>query len=57
MAKQEIDMVEARGVVIATALAALLVLGLLAFAASTLMPNTIRQQACQSVQLPASECD
>ena len=50
-------MVEARGVVIATVLAALVVLGLLAYAASALIPSTMRQQACQSGQLPASECN
>lgn len=50
-------MVEARGVVIATLLAALLVLGLVAYGAFTLLPSTLRQQACQSGQLPDSECD
>lgn len=50
-------MVEARGVVVATVLAALVVLGLVAYAASTLLPNTLKQQACQSGQLPASDCD
>ncbi|MEO8108189.1 MAG: hypothetical protein ABI720_12830 [Actinomycetes bacterium] len=50
-------MVEARGVVIATVMAALVVLGLLAFAASTILPSTLRQQACQSGQIPKSECD
>lgn len=50
-------MVEARGVVIATVLAALMVLSLVAYAASSLLPSTIRQQACQSGNLPASECD
>lgn len=50
-------MVEARGVVIATVLAALVVLGLLAFAASTIMPSTLRQEACTNGQLPAAECD
>jgi FlaG/FlaF family flagellin (archaellin) len=49
--------VEARGVVIATILAALIVLGLVAFAASTIMPSTLRDQACQSGQLPDSQCD
>lgn len=50
-------MVEARGVVVATVLTALVVLGLLAFAASTVLPSTLREQACQSGELPASECD
>jgi Tfp pilus assembly protein PilX len=49
--------VEARGVVIATVLAALVVLGLLAYAASALMPSTIQEQACRTGQAPASECD
>ena len=50
-------MVEARGVVIATILVALILLGLLGVAASSFSPSTIRQQACESKQLPASECD
>jgi Tfp pilus assembly protein PilX len=49
--------VEARGVVIATVLAALVVLGLLAYAASVFMPSTIQEQACRSGQVSASECD
>jgi len=49
--------VEARGVVIATILVALILLGLLGVAASSFSPSTIRQQACESKQLPASECD
>lgn len=52
-----VDVVEARGVVIATMMAALVVLGLLGFAASALMPNTIQDQACRTGQLAASECD
>ena len=51
------DVVEARGVVIVTVLTALVVLGLLAFAASTVMPSTFGQRACQTGELPASECD
>ena len=50
-------MVEARGVVIATILVALILLGLLGVAASTFSPSAIRQQACESKQLPTSECD
>ncbi|MEO8107429.1 MAG: hypothetical protein ABI720_08930 [Actinomycetes bacterium] len=50
-------MVEARGVVIATILVALILLGLLGLAASSFSPETIRQQACESKQLPASECN
>ncbi len=50
-------MVEARGVVIATILVALILLGLLGLAASIFSPTSIRQQACESKQLPASECD
>ena len=50
-------MVEARGVVVITVLTALVVLGLLAFAASTMMPSTFAQRACQTGELPASECD
>ena len=49
-------MVEARGVVIATILVAVVLLGLLGLAASSFSPATIRQQACESKQLPASEC-
>jgi hypothetical protein len=48
--------VEARGVVIATILVALVLLGVLGLAASSFSPATIRQQACETKQLPASEC-
>lgn len=50
-------MVEARGVVIVTVLAALVVLGLLAFAASNVMPHNFSQRACQTGELPESQCD
>ncbi len=49
-------MVEARGVVIATILVVLVLLGILGLAASSFSPATIRQQACEGQQLPASEC-
>jgi Tfp pilus assembly protein PilX len=49
-------MVEARGVVLMTVLAALVLLGLLAFAASSFSPDAIREQACRSDRLPASDC-
>lgn len=49
-------MVEARGVVLMTVLAALVLLGLLAFAASAFSPDAIREQACRNDQLSASDC-
>jgi Tfp pilus assembly protein PilX len=49
--------VEARGVVIATILAALVLFGLLGLAASSFSPSAIKQQACETGQLSASECD
>jgi Tfp pilus assembly protein PilX len=49
--------VAARGVAIATILVALVLLGLLGLAASSFSPATIKQQACESKQLPASECE
>ncbi len=49
-------MVEARGVLIATVLAALVLIGLLGMAVYRYAPHTIREQACQSGQLPASQC-
>jgi Tfp pilus assembly protein PilX len=49
-------MVEARGVVLMTVLAALVLLGLLAFAASSFSPEAIRDQACQGDRLSASDC-
>ncbi len=50
-------MVEARGVVIATILVAMVLLGLLGLAASSFSPANIQQQACDTRQLPTSECD
>jgi len=50
------DMVEARGVVIATILAALVLVGLLGMAVQRYSPHTIQDEACRSGQLPASQC-
>jgi hypothetical protein len=49
-------MVEARGVLIATVLAALVMIGLLGLAVYRYAPHAIEQQACRSGQLPASQC-
>jgi Tfp pilus assembly protein PilX len=49
-------MVEARGVLIATILAALMLVGLLGLAAQRFAPHSIQEQACTSKQLPASQC-
>lgn len=50
-------MVEARGVVIATVLAAAALLSLLAMAASTFSPDAIREQACRNGDLTSADCD
>ena len=55
-AREESDMVEARGVVIATVLAALVLVGLLGMAVQRYSPHSIQDEACQSGQLPASQC-
>jgi hypothetical protein len=49
-------MVEARGVLIATVLAALLVVGLLGMAVQRYSPHTIKEQACRNGELPVSQC-
>lgn len=49
-------MVEARGVLIATVLAALVMVGLVAYAAITFAPQDLREQACESGELPISQC-
>ena len=48
--------VEARGVVVATMLAALVLIALLGLAVHRFSPAAIQEQACQAGQLPASEC-
>jgi hypothetical protein len=50
-------MVEARGVLIATVLAALVLIGLLGMAVQRYSPHSIQEQACKSGQLPATQCD
>ena len=49
-------MVEARGVIVATMLTTLLVIGLLAVAVHRFSPDSLRQEACQAGQLPVSDC-
>jgi hypothetical protein len=49
--------VEARGVLIATVLAALVMVGLVAYAAITFAPSDLREQACEAGDLPASQCN
>lgn len=49
-------MVEARGVLIATILAALVMVGLVAYAAVAFSPTNLREQACEAGELPASQC-
>ena len=49
-------MVEARGVVIATVLAALLLIGLLGLAVHRYSPAALHEQACKSGQLSAADC-
>jgi hypothetical protein len=49
-------MVEARGVVITTILAALVLVGLLGLAVQRYSPTAIQDEACKSGQLPASQC-
>ncbi|HEX5016188.1 MAG TPA: hypothetical protein VFX15_01210 [Actinomycetes bacterium] len=50
-------MVEARGVVIATMLAALVLVGLLGMAVYRYSPEAISQQACEDGHLSAAQCD
>jgi hypothetical protein len=54
---RESGMVEARGVLIATVLAALLVIGLLGMAVQRYSPHAIPEQACKNGELPVSQCD
>jgi Tfp pilus assembly protein PilX len=54
---RESGMVEARGVLIATVLAALLVIGLLGMAVQRYSPHAIQEQACKNGELPVSQCD
>jgi len=49
--------VEARGVVIATVLAALVLIGLLGMAVQRYSPHALQDEACKTGQLPASHCD
>ena len=49
-------MVEARGVVIATILATLVLVGLLGMAVQRYSPHAVQDEACRSGQLPASQC-
>ena len=50
-------MVEARGVVLATVLAALMLVGLLAVAVYRHTPAALKDQACENGQLSAAQCD